>query len=62
LGVVYIFLAAILFLSDLPLSLNLVAQGFEISTSRGGVKVMDLFKNFSGVVTELWEPLFRSPF
>ncbi|HEV7745472.1 MAG TPA: hypothetical protein VGO56_10790 [Pyrinomonadaceae bacterium] len=64
LGGFYILVALVLFLSDIPLTLKLVAKGFDLKTEVTSARtgqllygVDDLLVQTSNVVSGLWEPL-----
>lgn len=64
LGGFYILVAVVLFLSDIPLTLKLVAKGFDLRTEVKNARtgqllygVDELLVRFSDVVYQLWEPL-----
>jgi hypothetical protein len=64
LGGFYIFVAILLFFSDIPLTLKLVAKGFDLKTEVTNPKtgqtifgVDQLLVSTSSVVIQLWEPL-----
>jgi len=61
-GVLYIFVALILLLSDMPLSLSLVAEGFHLRLSKeiDGRKIVvdDIFSpDWQNVLRYLWQPI-----
>jgi hypothetical protein len=59
----YLFVALCIFISDVPLSLKLVAHGFALRTEildksqKPILRIDDLFTNPINVATQLWEPL-----
>jgi hypothetical protein len=62
LGLVYLLVGCILFLSDIPLSLHLVAEGYDIPVEAvladgSPLSVEDLFVRPIAVIQHLWEPL-----
>lgn len=63
LGSFYIVVAVVLFLSDIPLTLKLVAKGFDLKTEVKNTQgqtlygVDELLVRTSSVILQLWEPL-----
>jgi hypothetical protein len=66
LATIYLSVAALLMFADIPLSLTLVARGFDMKTeiedpnTREIVSVKDLFTSPYLTVTHLWEPLLMA--
>lgn len=61
LGLIFLLVGFLLFLSDIPLSLSLVTEGYDIPTSMdlNGhlLRVQEIFVNPFAVLQHLWEPL-----
>jgi hypothetical protein len=56
-GLVFVFVATLLFLADIPLSLRLVARGFDLKTESGALNVDMLLIQPVTIFVLFWEPI-----